>query len=337
MLGAAAVALYPIQGYVIPKLQRKVNQLGKRRVRTMRQVADRVQEIGRRHRRDPGQRHGQAAADRFRAPAGHASTTSGSRSISANFSSSFSTTSSAQLTPFFFYSIGGYLVITRQPVVRRAGRGAGRLQGSGLAVEGAARLLPDQGEFADHLRPDRRAVPARRHDRCRAAAGRAGDDPARSPASWRSPICRSPRTTRAGVVDAVSFTLGARRACRGHRPERQRQERAGAAAGAAGAADQRPDHDRRHRPRRVAGRRRSAGASAMSARRRICSPARCATICCSACGTARCGRPTMTRSAAQTGAPASSIEARRSGNIDFDIARRLDRLRERRGRRRRRS
>ena len=44
ILGIAAVALYPVQGYVIPKLQAKVNQLNKRRVRTVRQVADRVQE-----------------------------------------------------------------------------------------------------------------------------------------------------------------------------------------------------------------------------------------------------------------------------------------------------
>src|SRR5439155_22259302 len=44
VLGLAAVALYPVQGYVIPKLQLKVNQLGRRRVRTVRQVADRVQE-----------------------------------------------------------------------------------------------------------------------------------------------------------------------------------------------------------------------------------------------------------------------------------------------------
>ena len=44
VLGLAAVALYPVQGYVIPKLQRKVNQLNRLRVRTVRQVADRVQE-----------------------------------------------------------------------------------------------------------------------------------------------------------------------------------------------------------------------------------------------------------------------------------------------------
>ena len=44
VLGLAAVALYPVQGYVIPKLQRKVNQLNRHRVRTIRQVADRVHE-----------------------------------------------------------------------------------------------------------------------------------------------------------------------------------------------------------------------------------------------------------------------------------------------------
>src|SRR6516162_5240746 len=44
ILGLAAVALYPVQGYIIPKLQFKVNQLARRRVRTIRQVADRVQE-----------------------------------------------------------------------------------------------------------------------------------------------------------------------------------------------------------------------------------------------------------------------------------------------------
>ena len=29
VLGLAAVALYPVQGYIIPKLQDKVNQLGR--------------------------------------------------------------------------------------------------------------------------------------------------------------------------------------------------------------------------------------------------------------------------------------------------------------------
>src|SRR5947207_658965 len=44
ILAAAAIALYPVQGYIIPRLQAKVNQLSKQRVRTVRQIADRVQE-----------------------------------------------------------------------------------------------------------------------------------------------------------------------------------------------------------------------------------------------------------------------------------------------------
>ena len=71
VLGAAAVALYPLQGYAIPKLQRKVNQLGKRRVRTVREVADRVHEFGGWHRRHPCQRCSETAAGSLRASSGH--------------------------------------------------------------------------------------------------------------------------------------------------------------------------------------------------------------------------------------------------------------------------
>ena len=45
ILGAAAVSLYPFQGWLIPRLQRKVNQLGKQRVRAMRQISDRIGEL----------------------------------------------------------------------------------------------------------------------------------------------------------------------------------------------------------------------------------------------------------------------------------------------------
>ncbi|MGH7039085.1 MAG: ABC transporter transmembrane domain-containing protein, partial [Stellaceae bacterium] len=44
VLGAAAVALYPAQLYLIPKLQHRVNQLARLRVREIRRVADRIQE-----------------------------------------------------------------------------------------------------------------------------------------------------------------------------------------------------------------------------------------------------------------------------------------------------
>ena len=44
VLGAAAIALYPVQAYIIPNLQWHVNQLGKRRVRAVRQLSDRIGE-----------------------------------------------------------------------------------------------------------------------------------------------------------------------------------------------------------------------------------------------------------------------------------------------------
>src|SRR5690606_30488394 len=43
-LGLAAISLYPLQGYLIPKLQRRVNDLAKQRVRTVRRLSDRLGE-----------------------------------------------------------------------------------------------------------------------------------------------------------------------------------------------------------------------------------------------------------------------------------------------------
>jgi len=110
ILGLAAVALYPVQGYVIPKLQRKVNQLNRRRVRTVRQVADRVQEsasgIGDILANDnaklqlAGFAHllGTIYDIRF-------------ESYQRKFFVKFLNNFLGQLTPFFFFLIGGYLVI----------------------------------------------------------------------------------------------------------------------------------------------------------------------------------------------------------------------------------
>jgi ABC-type multidrug transport system fused ATPase/permease subunit len=44
IMGLAAISLYPIQGWIIPKMQRRVNQLGKERVRAMRKVSERIGE-----------------------------------------------------------------------------------------------------------------------------------------------------------------------------------------------------------------------------------------------------------------------------------------------------
>src|SRR3954468_4719078 len=110
VLGLAAVALYPFQGYIIPKLQRKVNQLNKQRVRTQRVVADRIQESAagiveihtnntvKLQLTDFAALLGRIYDIRFEVY---------QRKFFVKFLNNFI----GQLTPFFFYSIGGYLVI----------------------------------------------------------------------------------------------------------------------------------------------------------------------------------------------------------------------------------
>ena len=110
MLGLAAIALYPIQGYIIPKLQWHVNQLGKKRVRNVRVLAEKIGEavsgIEEVHANDGARRILARFTERlgviydiryeiFR------------RKFFIKFLNNFI----AQITPFFFYSIGGYLVI----------------------------------------------------------------------------------------------------------------------------------------------------------------------------------------------------------------------------------
>jgi putative ABC transport system ATP-binding protein len=110
VLGLAAVALYPVQGYIIPKLQRKVNQLNRRRVRTVRQVADRVQETA------SGITDILANDDAKLQLTGFAHLLGTIYDIrfevyQRKFFVKFLNNFLNQLTPFFFLSIGGYLVI----------------------------------------------------------------------------------------------------------------------------------------------------------------------------------------------------------------------------------
>ncbi len=110
VLGFAAVALYPIQGYVIPKLQRKVNLLNRQRVRTVRQVADRVQELA------SGIADILANDGAKLQLAGFAALLGRIYDIrfevyQRKFFVKFLNNFLNQLTPFFFFSIGGYLVI----------------------------------------------------------------------------------------------------------------------------------------------------------------------------------------------------------------------------------
>jgi putative ABC transport system ATP-binding protein len=110
ILGTAAVSLYPIQGYIIPKLQRVTNQLGKRRIRTVRVVADRVQETA------AGIAEIQAN-DTVKLQLSNFTHILGIiydiryEIYQRKFFTKFLNNFIGQLTPFFFYSIGGYLVI----------------------------------------------------------------------------------------------------------------------------------------------------------------------------------------------------------------------------------
>ena len=120
------------------------------------------------------------------------------------------------------------------------------------------------------------------------------------------------------IIDAVTFSMRLDEHVAVIGPERQRQERAGPAAGAADAADRRPDYGRAGANSVKCRWRLSDAASAMSARHRICSPARSATICCWRCVIGRCDRA-RTSEAEQRRRARQVEEARRSGNIDFDL------------------
>jgi putative ABC transport system ATP-binding protein len=113
VLGAAAVAFYPLQGYLIPKLQRIIRRLGRERVQKVRRLSDRIGETiaARREIRanngapyqlaDIANRLGEIYDIRFEIY---------NRKFFVKFLNNFI----GSLTPFFFYAIGGYLVIKHE-------------------------------------------------------------------------------------------------------------------------------------------------------------------------------------------------------------------------------
>ena len=110
LLGVAAISLYPFQLYVIPKLQKRVNLLAKERVAMVRSLSGRIGEtvsgINEVHTNDTsqferaqiGHRLGIIYQIRFAIYR---------RKFFIKFLNNFI----AQLTPFFFYSVGGYFVL----------------------------------------------------------------------------------------------------------------------------------------------------------------------------------------------------------------------------------
>ena len=86
-----------------------VLQLGKERQITARQLAGRIAECVDGAADDPRPRHLELRARRHRRAAGRASSTSASSSISCKFAVKFLNNLLAQMTPFLFYLVGGYL------------------------------------------------------------------------------------------------------------------------------------------------------------------------------------------------------------------------------------
>ncbi|MGI9302649.1 MAG: ABC transporter transmembrane domain-containing protein, partial [Gammaproteobacteria bacterium] len=113
VLGVAATAMYPLQMFVIPKLQRHVNALAKRRVLAVRELASRIGDsvsgITEIHahgtsnfeRANITERLGKIFNIRYQIY---------KKKFFMKFLNNFLT----QVTPFFFYSIGGYFVIKGQ-------------------------------------------------------------------------------------------------------------------------------------------------------------------------------------------------------------------------------
>src|SRR5207237_5133486 len=110
LLGAAAVALYPVQAFFIPRMQRRIRALGRLRVRRVRTLSDRIGEsiaaqveIRTNARAQPqlvaiSHRLGEIYDIRFDI-------------YNRKFLVKFLNNLINQLTPFFFFVIGGYFVI----------------------------------------------------------------------------------------------------------------------------------------------------------------------------------------------------------------------------------
>lgn len=110
-LGLAAFAMIPVQGYIIPKLQKKVNLLGKERVKNVRALSARISEVV-----------GGIQDVHSHDISGHVMADMSAR-LSAlfwirfdiykrKFFMKFINNFLNQLTPFFFFSVGGYLAIS---------------------------------------------------------------------------------------------------------------------------------------------------------------------------------------------------------------------------------
>jgi len=106
ILGAAAISLYPVQAYVIPRLQKRVNQLNKMRVKNLRQLSDRVGEtisgISEIRTNDTNAFHIAEVNDKL-----HRNFEIRFETFQRKFMIKFVNNFLNQLTPFCFYCVGG--------------------------------------------------------------------------------------------------------------------------------------------------------------------------------------------------------------------------------------
>jgi ABC-type multidrug transport system fused ATPase/permease subunit len=110
MMGVAAVALYPLQIYIIPRIQKRVNWLQREEALAVRGISNRVGELV----SAAPEIHGHDTTQYELASLTHRlgrvfklRVEMGAKRYTVNVLNQFF----SQLTPFFFFSIGGYLVI----------------------------------------------------------------------------------------------------------------------------------------------------------------------------------------------------------------------------------
>lgn len=110
MMGVAAIALIPLQLYLIPKFQKRINTLQREEVQAVRQISQRVGDVvagaGEIHGHDTSQYELADFSKRLGAVFKTRVEISSNRYVVNILNTFFS-----QLTPFFFLSIGGTLVI----------------------------------------------------------------------------------------------------------------------------------------------------------------------------------------------------------------------------------
>jgi putative ABC transport system ATP-binding protein len=112
-LGLAAVALYPAQGFLIPKMQKRVNEYNKKRIRTQRGLSERLGEAvggALEIRANDTSRFERADfSDRLFTQYGVRL-----RIFILKFLVKYINNTCDKVTPFFFFTIGGYLVLRGQ-------------------------------------------------------------------------------------------------------------------------------------------------------------------------------------------------------------------------------